>query len=66
MKRSIKIRISDSFLRGYARALSVYPDNDYPDLGDDRYKDYKALRGDWAVVGETIQAQTRAFAGSTN
>lgn len=66
MKKRAKIRISSSFIRGYARAFSVYPDNDYPDLGDDRYKDYKALRGDWAVVGETIKTQTRVFAGSTN
>ncbi len=64
MKRRRKIVISSSFLKGYARALSVYSSNNYPDLLNDRYKDYQALRGDWSIVGETIKTETRAYAGS--
>lgn len=56
--------ISNSFLEGYARAIGVIADNKYPDLNNDRYKDYQALKGDWAVVGETIQKETRAYAKS--
>lgn len=62
MKTRRKIIISNSFLEGYARAISVIADNKYPNLNDDRYKDYQALRGDWAIVGKTIQKETRAYA----
>ena len=58
MKKHSKAKLSDSFLRGYARALSVYANNTYPDLKDDRYKDYLALRGDWLIVGKAIQTET--------
>lgn len=62
MKR--KFKISKNFLEGYARAISVVTEHRYPELGNDRYRDYLALRGDWSVVGKTIQKETRAYAES--
>ncbi len=58
----MKIRISNGFLKGYLRALNLTGnDKEWPDLSDERIRDYEALRSDWDSVGETIRRETRGF-----
>lgn len=58
----MKKKISNSFIRGYTRALDISGSTKvWPNLSDDRMKDYEALRGDWKNVGDTIRRETRGF-----
>ncbi len=62
----IKATLSDSFLKGYARVFSIFQSNEYPDLSNGWNKDYQALRGDWAVVGKSIEEATKQYAGTVS
>ncbi|PWJ49370.1 hypothetical protein [Faecalicatena contorta] len=55
----MKITISKSFLSGYARALNLSGTKEWPNLSDDKMKDYRALRSDWEDVGNSIRRETR-------
>lgn len=58
----MKTKISRSFLRGYAKALDLGGiTKEWPDLSNNRVKDYKALRDDWENVGNAIRRETRSF-----
>lgn len=51
------MRISSRFLDGFARAFDVYSSKRrFPDLSyDPMMEDYKALKGDWEIVGKEIK-----------
>lgn len=55
----MKIAISKSFLNGYVRALNLNGTKEWPNLSDDKMKDYRALRSDWEDVGNSIRRETR-------
>lgn len=57
----MKILMSKSFLKGYARVLNLGGTKEWPDLSEDRQRDYDALRSDWDNVGRAIRKQTRDF-----
>lgn len=57
----MKTVMSKSFLRGYTRALNLHGTKEWPNLSDDKMKDYKALRSDWENVGKSIRRETRGF-----
>lgn len=57
----MKFKISKSFLRGYIRAINLGGSADWPDLSNNKRKDYNALRSDWNNVGNSIRRETRSF-----
>lgn len=58
----MKIRLSQSFLRGYSKALDLYGiTKKWPDISNSRQKDFNALRRDWIDVGNTIRKETGNF-----
>ena len=57
----MKTTISKSFLDGFARALSLDSTKEWPNIYDDKMKDYMALRGDGDNVGKAIRKETRNF-----
>ena len=57
----MKTTISKSFLDGFARGLSLDSAKEWPNIYDDKMKDYMALRGDWDNVGKSIRKETRNF-----
>ena len=57
----MKTTISKSFLDGYIKSLNLGGTKEWPDLSEDRMKDYKALRSDWDNVGKSIREETRNF-----
>lgn len=57
----MKATMSKSFIDGFARALSLKSTKEWPDISNDREKDYMALRGDWDNVGESIRREARNF-----
>ena len=58
----MKTKVSKNFLRGYAKTLDLWgATKEWPNLSDDRQRDYKALRGDWDNVGNAIRRETRGF-----
>lgn len=58
----MKMKISENFLRGYIKVLDLSgATKEWPNLSDDRLKDYAALKGDWENVGNSIQREIRNF-----
>lgn len=57
----MKLLMSKSFLKGYARVLNLGGTKDWPDISIDKKRDYEALRGDWDNVGRAIRKETRNF-----
>ena len=58
----MKIRLSQSFLRGYSKALDLCRvKKKWPDISNGRQKDFNALRRDWIDVGNTIRKETGNF-----
>lgn len=57
----MRTTISKSFLDGFVKALDLFGTKEWPDLSNDKEKDYMALRGDWDNVGKSIQRETRNF-----
>ena len=57
----MKITISKSFLRGYIRVLDIYGQKNWPDISNDRQRDYEKLRGDWENVGKYIRESTDRY-----
>lgn len=57
----MRLLISKSFLKGYVRALNLSGTKEWPNISEDRKKDYEALRGDWDNVGREIRKETRNF-----
>lgn len=57
----MKSIISKRFLWGFARALGLNGTKEWPDLSDDKLKDYRALRSDWENVGKSIRKEARNF-----
>ena len=57
----MRAMISKSFLDGFIKALDLSGTKEWPELSDDKTKDYKALRGDWENVGEFIRKETRGI-----
>ncbi len=55
----MRTMISKSFLNGFIKTLDLSGTKEWPELSDDKMKDYKALRGDWENVGEFIRKGTR-------
>lgn len=58
----MKLKWTKSFLRGYLRTLDLFGvTKEWPDITNDRTKDFEALRSDWDNVGRTIRRETRNF-----
>lgn len=57
----MKTIISEDFLRGFIRVLDLSGTKEWTNISEDRTKDYRALRGDWENVGNTIRRETRGF-----
>lgn len=56
----MKMKTSKSFLKGYSRALDLgRVTKEWPDLSNNKSKDYRALRGDWDNVGSAIRRESR-------
>lgn len=54
-------KASSAFWRGYIRALDLTGSKEWPDISNDRTKDYEALRSDWKDVGREIRKETRSY-----
>ena len=55
MKADLHNLLSRAFWDGYGRVLDLGgTSKQWPDLLNDREKDYEALRRDWSHVGESI------------
>ena len=60
-ERAMKM-IGNGFLRGYARVLDLMGvTKNWPDISNDRIRDYNALREDWENIGGTIQKEERSY-----
>lgn len=57
-------KASKAFLKGYFRALDLEGTKDWPDISDNRTKDYEALRSDWKNVGKEIRRETERYGKS--
>ena len=75
LKRKTKLRdnkkgktmrklISDSFFLGYIRALDLKGTKRWPNLSDEKKRDYDAIRGDWEDVGREIRKGTQRYSES--
>lgn len=53
--------VSKKFIQSFF-SISLYRTRVWPDIYNDKNKDYKALRGDWENVGNTIRRESRNFA----
>ena len=42
-------------MRGFAKTLDISGTKEWPDISDDKRKDFLALRSDWENVGNTIR-----------
>lgn len=58
----MKIILSRSFLRGFARATDIIGTKEWPDINNSMMKDYSAIRKDWENVGNSIERECRKFA----
>lgn len=54
------MKISKAFCRGYSRATDLTGTKKWPDISNNKTKDYKALRSDWENVGRAIRKETRS------
>lgn len=54
-------RASKAFLKGYFRVLDLTGAKEWPNISDNRTKDYEALRGDWENVGKEIRKEARKY-----
>lgn len=51
-----KILVTKSFLDGYTRVLDLYGSlMKWPDLNNDKKKDYEALEDDWRECGQDFR-----------
>lgn len=57
----MKIKFSESFIHGFVRVLDLGGTKDWPKVSDDKYADYKAIRGDWENVGRIIREEAGTF-----
>ena len=58
----MKMTVNDDFLRGYVKVLDLMGvTKKWPDISNDRIRDYNALREDWENVGRTIQEEERSY-----
>lgn len=57
----MRICISKGFLKGYFRVLDLSGTKHWPEISNDKIKDYRALRSDWENVGRNIQRGTREY-----
>lgn len=57
----MKTTISEGFLKGYKRALCMGGTKEWPNIYNDREKDFYALRRDWENVGEYVRGETAKF-----
>lgn len=53
--------ISNSFIQGYIGLLNTKEVKRWPNLSEDKRRDYEALKGDWKNVGREIEEGTRRF-----
>lgn len=60
----MKAKASKNFLKGYIRVLDLYGTKEWPELSNNRQKDYEALRSDWENVGDSVRRETRSFEGA--
>lgn len=54
----MKIKFNESFIHGFVRVLDLGGTKDWPDISNDKVKDYKAIRSDWENVGRIIREET--------
>ena len=57
----MRTTISKSFLDGYSRVLNLSGTKEWPNLSENKLRDYEALRSDWENVGKSIREETRSF-----
>lgn len=58
---TMKYMVSKSFLEGFTRALDLSGTKEWPDISEDRKKDYLALRSDWEDIGNSIKRECRNY-----
>lgn len=58
----MKMMMSKSFLRGFARATDLIGTKEWPDIYNSTMKDYSAIRRDWESVGNSIERECRKYA----
>lgn len=58
---TMKKIISNHFIFGYSRALDLKGIKKWPNLSDDKKKDYEAIKGDWENVGKELRESTRRY-----
>ncbi len=51
----MRAKISESFIKGFGKALNLGGTKEWPDIDNNETKDYEALRGDWEYVGKYIR-----------
>ena len=51
----MKYKVDGYFMRGFAKTLDISGTKEWPDISDDKRKDFLALRSDWENVGNTIR-----------
>ena len=57
----VKEIISKSFFRGFTRALDLTGAKKWPEISNERERDYEKLREDWENVGNYIREGTREY-----
>jgi hypothetical protein len=57
----MKIIMSRSFFRGFARTNDIVGTKEWPDINNSMMKDYSAIRKDWENVGNSIERECRKF-----
>lgn len=60
----MKYRMTGYFMNGFVRALDISGTKEWPDISDDKRKDFLALRSDWENVGKSIRKATSDFASA--
>jgi hypothetical protein len=55
-----KLIVSNKFIQSFS-GISLYRTRVWPDIYNDKDKDYKALRSDWENVGNSIGRECRGF-----
>lgn len=55
-----KLVVSDKFIQSFS-GISLYGTRVWPDIYNDKNKDFKALRSDWENVGNSIRRECRDF-----
>lgn len=55
-----KLVVSSKFIQSFF-GISLYRTRVWPDISNDKNKDFNALRSDWESVGDSIGRECRNF-----